>query len=93
MIDDILTGILLIFFASVIYVAGKGRLLELIPLVLIEKIYELTEDGIWVQNGDYITCSKCEKVWNIIDNDTETFDYCPGCGSKMRDEERWHTDG
>ena len=83
MIDDIITGIILIFFASVVYVAGKGRILELIPLILIEKMNKLTDDGIWVQEGDYITCSKCGKEWNIVDNDTETFDFCPGCGSKM----------
>lgn len=83
MIDDIITGIILIFFASVVYVAGKGRILELIPMMLNEKLKDLSDDGIWVQNGDYITCSKCGKEWNILDNDTETFDFCPGCGSKM----------
>lgn len=93
MADDIITGIILILFAAVIYVAGKGRFLELIPMILNEKLKDLSDDGIWLQDGDYITCSKCEKVWNIIDNDTETFDYCPGCGSKMRDEERGHTNG
>lgn len=83
MIDDIITGILLISFASAIYLAGRGKMFEIVPLMLDEKRRELSNSGFWEQNGDYITCSKCRKEWNILDNDTETFDYCPGCGSKM----------
>ena len=44
--------------------------------------------GEWVQIGydkamDRITCSVCKEYWNICDNDTETFNYCPNCGAKM----------
>jgi predicted RNA-binding Zn-ribbon protein involved in translation (DUF1610 family) len=44
--------------------------------------------GEWVQIGydeamDRITCSCCKEYWNINDNDTETFNYCPNCGAKM----------
>ena len=35
-----------------------------------------------------IVCSNCESVWNIIDNDTDRFDYCPCCGAKMDGERR-----
>lgn len=86
MFDDIITGVVLIIFAVVVYAAGEGRILELIPTMLNEKLKDLSDDGIWEQCGDYIVCSKCGKVWNILDNDTETFDYCPGCGSKMEDD-------
>ena len=34
-------------------------------------------------HDDHIVCSACQSVWNIIDNDTECFDYCPTCGAKM----------
>lgn len=86
MIDDIITGILLIFFASVIYLAGRGRMFEIVPLMWDEKRRELSNSGFWEHNGDCITCSECRKEWNIRDNDTETFDYCPGCGRKMDGE-------
>lgn len=34
----------------------------------------------------YIVCSACEHVFNVIDNCTELFDYCPKCGAKMNEE-------
>ena len=44
--------------------------------------------GRWEQIGydkamDRISCSVCKEYWNICDNDTETFNYCPNCGAKM----------
>lgn len=36
---------------------------------------------------DYIVCSECHHVWNVIDNCTETFKCCPNCGSRMDGEE------
>ena len=35
---------------------------------------------------DKIVCSECGSEWNILDNDTDTFDYCPHCGAKMEGE-------
>ena len=32
---------------------------------------------------DHIACGACHHVWSIMDNDTDTFDYCPHCGAKM----------
>lgn len=31
-----------------------------------------------------IVCSVCGEVFDILDNDTERFDYCPHCGADMR---------
>lgn len=30
-----------------------------------------------------IVCSVCGEAFDILDNDTERFDYCPHCGAKM----------
>lgn len=38
-----------------------------------------------------IVCSCCEAVFNVMDNDTDRFDYCPHCGAKM-DEVKNETD-
>ena len=48
----------------------------------------LRPKGRWEQIGyddvlDRITCSHCKEYWNILDNDTETFNFCPNCGAKM----------
>ena len=34
---------------------------------------------------DHIVCSSCEFVFNILDNCTELFDFCPNCGADMRE--------
>lgn len=39
-------------------------------------------------HDEHIVCSACHSVWNIIDNDTERFDYCPNCGAKMDGERK-----
>lgn len=39
--------------------------------------------GKWKQDGDDIICSECGHAFNVIDNCTELFDYCPKCGAKM----------
>lgn len=42
---------------------------------------------------DHIVCSCCEEAFNVFDNDTERFDYCPHCGSKMDErKEEWTTE-
>lgn len=37
-------------------------------------------------HDEHIVCSACHSVWNIIDNDTLRFNYCPACGAKMDGE-------
>ena len=49
---------------------------------------DAVKHGRWVQIGydkalDRITCSCCEDYWNIEDNQTQYFNYCPNCGAKM----------
>ena len=33
---------------------------------------------------DQIVCSACHHVFNIMDNCTEEFDFCPHCGAEMK---------
>ena len=40
--------------------------------------------GEWKEDVlDNIVCSTCGESFNICDNDTERFIYCPNCGAKM----------
>ena len=43
--------------------------------------------GEWIEEAIYdkIICDVCGHEWNILDNDTETFNYCPNCGADMRE--------
>ena len=64
------------------------RLVEKAPTIdAVEVVH-----GRWEQIGydeamNRITCSCCLEYWNIEDNDTETFNYCPNCGAKMDGDE------
>ena len=57
-----------------------------------ELLKEQPKEGKWIvfpenlayegaSSDEEIVCSACGKVWNMIDNCTEDFDYCPKCGS------------
>ena len=53
----------------------------------LELLEEHGKTGEWIDHtftyGNDIECPFCHKRWNVIDNCTETFDYCPGCGAKL----------
>jgi hypothetical protein len=44
--------------------------------------------GKWIEHPtkDSILCSYCYADWNLFDNDTYRFCYCPNCGAKMESE-------
>jgi len=44
--------------------------------------------GEWIENQtkDSVLCSYCHADWNMFDNDTYRFCYCPNCGAKMEDK-------
>jgi hypothetical protein len=41
--------------------------------------------GEWIENPtkDSVLCSYCHADWNLFDNDTYRFCYCPNCGARM----------
>ena len=45
----------------------------------------LAYDGAYIET--HIVCSECGHVWDIMDNDTETFNYCPNCGARMEERD------
>ena len=44
--------------------------------------------GEWIENPtkDSVLCSYCYADWDLFDNDTYRFCYCPNCGAKMEVE-------
>lgn len=80
---------------SILTTFCKRQLLEDIIEVLKEQPEQ--KHGHWIEypkcleydgalDDTYIVCSACEHVFNVIDNCTELFDYCPKCGAKMNEE-------
>ncbi len=39
-----------------------------------------------IYDRDAIVCPFCEVSWNIVDNDTEGFNFCPNCGADLRED-------
>ena len=50
--------------------------------------YRKQSEGEWIEKPrpyeDEIECSVCGANFNMIDNCTEKFDFCPNCGAKMK---------
>ncbi len=44
--------------------------------------------GEWIEHPtkDSVLCSCCHADWNLLDNDTYRFCYCPNCGARMDGE-------
>ena len=43
-------------------------------------------EGTECYSDDFIVCSVCGEAFNVMDNDTYRFDYCPKCGARMVEE-------
>lgn len=53
--DDVLSAIIVLLFGAMFYLAGKGDVLNLIPLILIDKAKSLTETPI----ETVVRCKDC----------------------------------
>lgn len=45
-------------------------------------------EGTECYSDDFIVCSVCGEAFNVLDNDTYRFDYCPKCGARMDGDEK-----
>ena len=68
-----------------IYIDGVMAVIETLPAADVEPV----RHGEWVDtpNGTETICSYCKADWNVFDNDTYRFNYCPHCGAKMERED------
>lgn len=44
-------------------------------------------EGTECYSDDFIVCSVCGEAFNVMDNDTYRFDYCPKCGARMDEDD------
>lgn len=59
----------------------------LIKRIIVEQaITEVSEvkHGEWFGDYDDVMCTACHARFNICDNDTYKFKFCPNCGAKMK---------
>jgi hypothetical protein len=61
-------------------IAAWNRRVDHLPVVRGEWIEHPTKDS--------VLCSCCYADWNLFDNDTYRFCYCPNCGAKIEGERR-----
>ena len=45
-------------------------------------------EGTECYSDDFIVCSVCGEAFNVMDNDTYRFDYCPSCGARMVEDDQ-----
>jgi len=54
-------------------------------------------EGYWIDHtyesemNNNIECPFCHMEWSVIDNCTETFNYCPNCGVKLEENPQYKT--
>lgn len=70
-----------------VYQAKMNQITELKHMVADEQSSDVAPvvHGEWVDtpDGTATICSYCKADWNVFDNDTYRFKYCPNCGAKM----------
>ena len=56
--------------------------LECVPTADVREVVQ----GEWISSEDCLDdeCSICHKAWNVCDNETYKFLFCPNCGADMR---------
>lgn len=94
--EQILMCILILLYGILFYLAGKGNLFKLVPLMLQKRLEEITkaDHGEWYvdefpkQGKKFIICSECRSVIDCSANyiDENEYDFCPYCGVDMRKE-------
>lgn len=88
--EVIFSAMLVVAFAVVCYLAGKGNMFELAPKMLLERLEEINKKhGEWIDHK----CSLCgyESAVESIGFDCrgktkvryKKHNYCPNCGAKM----------
>lgn len=68
----------------------EGQLITFMECILRIKGISTTDvapivRGEWIgtPDGTVTICSYCKADWNVFDNETGKFSYCPNCGAKM----------
>ena len=67
-------------YAQDMYVIGQGYVMDAPTIDAVPVVR-----GEWIENPtkDSVLCSYCHADWNLFDNDTYRFCYCPNCGARM----------
>ena len=89
--EVIFSCFVVIFFAVIIYLAGKGDFLTVVPKIFLDRLEKINKEndnlkhGIWQRSDEkgVYWCTCCGRLFHCDVDMNGLVNYCSNCGAKM----------